>query len=576
MNPFRFFISLLGTMAGLLLTTGFSQDAAPVTSEPSTAQEAVEASRDPAHAPAAHAVRMHTAERAPDMREGPERRQARDRAIVKWGSDVVLPADEQAEHVGALFGGVRVEGRARGNAWAVFGPVSLSRTGSVRGNVTAVLGNVRVDGPVEGNVVSVLGGVELGPKAQVEGNVVSVGAPLVADPDARVRGTQVEAATSMGVPELAGLQAWVRHAFLWGRPLALHRDLIWAWALAGVFLALYLFIALVMNGALVSCAETLEERPGKTVLAAFLTVLLTPLLFIVLSITVVGAPLLLLAVGVASLIGKAAFLCWLGRRVTLALGLRHALPAVLVGGVLLTGLYLVPFLGFVLMKATSAVGVGMVVYALILAGRREKMATSTGPAMMGGAQDREEGNGFAASAPPAQPIFPTASTLPAATEPAAEPTPQPTQPAAPAQPASGHDTQPRTTGKIPLTAALPRAGFGIRLGALLIDFILVMMAAVMTHLDDVGILLLAVYLVVLWALKGTTVGGIICGLKIVRLDDRPLDWTTAVVRGLAGFLSVLPAGLGFLWVAFDDEKQSWHDKVAGTVVVHAPKGMSLV
>jgi uncharacterized RDD family membrane protein YckC len=39
---------------------------------------------------------------------------------------------------------------------------------------------------------------------------------------------------------------------------------------------------------------------------------------------------------------------------------------------------------------------------------------------------------------------------------------------------------------------------------------------------------------------------------------------------------VIPAGLGFLWIVFDEEKQSWHDKVAGTVVVHAPKGMSLV
>ncbi|MGC4071572.1 MAG: hypothetical protein QM760_03505 [Nibricoccus sp.] len=59
------------------------------------------------------------------------------------------------------------------------------------------------------------------------------------------------------------------------------------------------------------CSETLEQRPGKTVLASFLTVLLMPLLLIVLSITVLGGPLLLLALGVVSLIGKAAFLCWL-------------------------------------------------------------------------------------------------------------------------------------------------------------------------------------------------------------------------------------------------------------------------
>jgi uncharacterized RDD family membrane protein YckC len=35
-------------------------------------------------------------------------------------------------------------------------------------------------------------------------------------------------------------------------------------------------------------------------------------------------------------------------------------------------------------------------------------------------------------------------------------------------------------------------------------------------------------------------------------------------------------GLGFVWVVFDSERQSWHDKIAGTVVVRAAKGVSLV
>jgi uncharacterized RDD family membrane protein YckC len=36
------------------------------------------------------------------------------------------------------------------------------------------------------------------------------------------------------------------------------------------------------------------------------------------------------------------------------------------------------------------------------------------------------------------------------------------------------------------------------------------------------------------------------------------------------------AGLGFIWIAFDDGKQAWHDKIAGTVVVRVTKGVSLV
>jgi uncharacterized RDD family membrane protein YckC len=88
--------------------------------------------------------------------------------------------------------------------------------------------------------------------------------------------------------------------------------------------------------------------------------------------------------------------------------------------------------------------------------------------------------------------------------------------------------------------------------------------------------LLAVYAACLWRLRGTTIGGIILGLKVVRLDDRPMDWTTAVVRALACFLSLVVVFLGFIWVAFDPEKQSWHDKIAGTIVVRVPRGLSLI
>jgi uncharacterized RDD family membrane protein YckC len=86
----------------------------------------------------------------------------------------------------------------------------------------------------------------------------------------------------------------------------------------------------------------------------------------------------------------------------------------------------------------------------------------------------------------------------------------------------------------------------------------------------------AAYCVVMWATKGTTIGGIVCGLKVVRLDDRPVDWSVAIVRALSGFLSLAVAGLGFIWVAFDDEKQSWHDKIAGTTIVRVPKGTALL
>jgi uncharacterized RDD family membrane protein YckC len=80
----------------------------------------------------------------------------------------------------------------------------------------------------------------------------------------------------------------------------------------------------------------------------------------------------------------------------------------------------------------------------------------------------------------------------------------------------------------------------------------------------------------MWKLRGTTIGGIICNLQVVRADGRPLDWSTAIVRALSCLLSLVAAGLGFFWIAFDADKQGWHDKIAGTIVVRGPVGKSLV
>jgi uncharacterized RDD family membrane protein YckC len=115
------------------------------------------------------------------------------------------------------------------------------------------------------------------------------------------------------------------------------------------------------------------------------------------------------------------------------------------------------------------------------------------------------------------------------------------------------------------------------MAALLLDILLV---GIVLHSVHEGshfeLLVLATYGAVMWKLKGSTIGGIICGLRVVRLDGRPIDWPTAIVRALSCFLSLAVVGLGFLWIAIDADRQAWHDKIAGTVVVRAPKGASLL
>jgi len=118
--------------------------------------------------------------------------------------------------------------------------------------------------------------------------------------------------------------------------------------------------------------------------------------------------------------------------------------------------------------------------------------------------------------------------------------------------------------------------FGPRLLAALLDLVLVGFFTHILHLSGLFLLIYTAYCVILWKLKATTIGGIICGLKLVRIDDRPIDWGIALIRALGAFLSLIVIGLGFLWVNFDEDCQSWHDKIAGTTIVRVPKGHSLV
>jgi uncharacterized RDD family membrane protein YckC len=84
------------------------------------------------------------------------------------------------------------------------------------------------------------------------------------------------------------------------------------------------------------------------------------------------------------------------------------------------------------------------------------------------------------------------------------------------------------------------------------------------------------YFTCMLAWKGTTVGGIILRLQVVRSNGQPLSFMVALVRSLAAVFSCFCLFLGFFWIGWDSEKQGWHDKIAGTVVVRLPHAPSLI
>jgi uncharacterized RDD family membrane protein YckC len=143
----------------------------------------------------------------------------------------------------------------------------------------------------------------------------------------------------------------------------------------------------------------------------------------------------------------------------------------------------------------------------------------------------------------------------------------PAQAGAPATGATGADL-----------TSFPRAAFRDRLAAFVLDVILVALVYAILDVfrrDNTIALLLLAYHIGFWAWKGTTVGGIICQLRVVRVDGAPLRPADALVRGLSSIFSLAVLGIGCLWILKDPERQAWHDKVAGTFVVKVPRNWPL-
>lgn len=538
-----------------------------------------------------------------DRDEGRRSRRAREDVVLHIGNDSQLRAGQHATAVISILGSSTSAGEVDEAVISIFGNTRV--TGRVGEAAIALFGNNYIDSTVAGDAIAVFGNLVLGPRARIDGEAVVVGGRLERDPQAIVRGGTQEIAFGEHLGHVDWLRPWLQHGLLYGRPLAFQPGLGWAWVLALGALALYVLISLLFGRTVDKCVATLESQPGQTAIAAVLTVLLVPMLILLLLVTVIGiplVPLLLLGLFCASLFGKSVVLAALGRRLTAFTGigaLGHVAVATLVGGLLLLLLYAVPVVGFIAYNVLGILAVGIVVYSLLLALRTRRPAAPVagpaapvaGPAAPGpGADVAGAANASAASTavdPDRAPDVASAHGEAVSANAVSEPESADRRPPPPADEAHAASAQARTGGPAPAGAApaartldllaLPRAGFGIRMAALLIDAVLIMIiVGVLSSGDGLYLLLLAAYGAVMWKLKGTTVGGILCNLAIVRLDGRELGWDTSIVRALSCFLSLAFVGLGFFWILFDDERQSWHDKIAGTVVVRTPKGTSLL
>jgi uncharacterized RDD family membrane protein YckC len=122
----------------------------------------------------------------------------------------------------------------------------------------------------------------------------------------------------------------------------------------------------------------------------------------------------------------------------------------------------------------------------------------------------------------------------------------------------------------------PRAGFWVRFAGGLLDAILLnvvnfVIRAIVGQGAGFAIALVigAAYAIYFISTpSGQTVGMRVMNIRAIDAQTGGrVDTSKAVVRWLVGIVSGLACLIGYLWMLWDPEKQTWHDKAAGTYVV---------
>ncbi|MFL6118691.1 RDD family protein [Actinophytocola sp.] len=117
------------------------------------------------------------------------------------------------------------------------------------------------------------------------------------------------------------------------------------------------------------------------------------------------------------------------------------------------------------------------------------------------------------------------------------------------------------------------AGRGVRFGALFVDLVLMGLAtslfvrldvqdpAQMQHYNYVSLLVWFVLTVLMVGLFGFTPGKLLFGLRVVRLDGKPMVTPLRAIPRTVLIGLIVPAAFA------DADNRGLHDKLAGTVVV---------
>ena len=247
----------------------------------------------------------------------------------------------------------RRERRGRGSERVVFGHSLNIGAEETVDKAVAIGGSVTIAGHVLRDTVAVGGSITLLPGARVEGDAVALGGSVSVDPAATVEGDSV----SLGgtIPTTIGSATrWVVGG---GRGM---RSLFSRTARAVLVYVIALLIAAAFPGALSRVKTYLVDRPGLSALGGFAIIFGFVPLCVLLAVTIVGIPLIPVAVLLLLALlffGFTVSAGWLGERMPM-LHDKTPVKTVALGGVVLALVGLVPWVGTAVVVLSAAFPAG--------------------------------------------------------------------------------------------------------------------------------------------------------------------------------------------------------------------------
>ena len=397
--------------------------------------------------------------------------------------------------------------------------------GTVNGDLVLIGSKATFAGAVNGDLVTIGSNLSFNSGAVANGDYVSVASEIRDEQELTSNGERV--ALNAYSPLVPVIKEGLINAVQL-RPMSPSSFL--SWMLAIILLIVSLVLGLIFPKLFAGTDVIIRDRPGPSLLAGLAVILGGALLSFLLAITVIGIialPFLALALFILNLFGCTSVFYWIGKQVAPKVAARTDAVYIWIsiGTIVVWVLYCIPVVGFIAGGVVSLLGLGT--FAIYLVDR------------------------YRSNVP--QPMLPTTDHAGDAVSP----------PAAPVSPLALPSVQPATV------IAAPRAQFLPRLCANIIDLTVLYALLSSLHLTHATIPAWVLYRFGMFVWRSSTLGEIVLNLQVQKPDGTSLigDYSGALIRALSSVLSLIPLGLGFIWILFNRDLAAWHDKVSETYVV---------